>query len=451
MTNVSLFAAALWFAVGAAGRSAGAVAADVASSDRPSLSTSSLLSSYYLKLIGRSVSQKTTDVDQLSMASSVRVKKNFLSKFESFLYRHNENKYEHITAVGFSGDRTWGGAYLPRSFMRRLIEEGAEQCASDDYQDTLPSGMSIVTNYVKETTDAHLDVNPTTSKHINNDVGVVFLNTHEDATFVVGDKAVPIEEGTLIMFPGGSVPHHIEMKKEGGFVHMLGPFEVGGSHGTVGQVVGASRQLITALVAVGSDGATGGVASFIVKRRRQLEGEGGTNPDTNSKEGATGEMYVFGYHNGIDPSGMKNQTLEIQFHGFNLDEIDTACSTGSCTVELNDNAKTCDDSNDSEENRVILVEDLVKAVSEIGYIDVGRNVEELFDRPISIHGNNGTVLACAIFAEIEDISTAAEILTESEDISAVSDSPSGAMGSTAGLAAFVILFSSFFTSIAFSL
>ena len=130
----------------------------------------------------------------------------------------------------------WGGAYLPRSFMRRLIDVGAKQCASKEYDDALPNGMNILTNYIKETTDPHLDINPTTSKHINNDVGVVFLNTNEDAVFIVGNEEFPIEEGTLITFPGGSVPHHIEMKKKkGGFVHMLGPFEVGGSHGTVGQ------------------------------------------------------------------------------------------------------------------------------------------------------------------------------------------------------------------------
>ncbi len=137
---------------------------------------------------------------------------------------------------------------------------------------------------------------------------------------------------------------------------------------------------------------------------------------------------------------MKNQTLEIQFHGFNLDEIE-ACSTGPCTVELNGNANSCDDSNVSEETRVILVENLVKAASEIGYIDVGRNVEELFDLPISIHDSNGTALACAIFTEIEDVSPAA----------AAAYSPSGAMGSTVGLTALLVFVSSFVASVVLSL
>ena len=130
-----------------------------------------------------------------------------------------------------------------------------------------------------------------------------------------------------------------------------------------------------------------------------------------------------------------NRTLEVQFQYFNLDDIVTPCRSGSCTVEVHEKATTCDDSNiDSEANRVILLKDLANAASEIGYINVGRNIEALFDRPISIRDNNGTVLACTIFTEIEDINTAA------------ADSPSGAMGSTVGLAALVVLVSSFVTS-----
>ena len=152
----------IWYAGVTADKSAGA-AAEVVTSDVSSLSTSSLLSSDIKLDIHPS---QPTDVEQLSMASSVRVKKNFLSKFEPYLYRHNENKYQHVPAVGCSGDRMLGGAYLPRSFMRRLVEEGAEQCTSDEYEETLPLGMNIVTSHVKETTDAHLDVNPKTVKHI---------------------------------------------------------------------------------------------------------------------------------------------------------------------------------------------------------------------------------------------------------------------------------------------
>ncbi len=145
-------------------------------------------------------------------------------------------------------------------------------------------------------------------------------------------------------------------------------------------------------------------------------------------------MLIFGYRNGTHPSGMKNQTLEIQFRDLNLDEIE-ACSTGSCTVEVDENAINCDDSNDDvEETRVVLHEDLVKAASEIGYIDVGRNVEELFDLPISIHDDNGTALACAIFTEIQDVSPAT-----------AADFPSGAVGSTVGLTALFILVASFVT------
>lgn len=127
------------------------------------------------------------------------------------------------------------GAFLSKSFLQKLVEVGGEQCPSENYEKSLPSGVHILTNHVKESTDSHVDCNPTTLNRIENDDGVVFLNTNPDARFIVGDEEFPVEEGALIMFPGGSVPHHIKMKEgdDDGFVHMLGPFEVGGSHGVV--------------------------------------------------------------------------------------------------------------------------------------------------------------------------------------------------------------------------
>jgi hypothetical protein len=143
-----------------------------------------------------------------------------------------------MPAVGFSGNRMWGGAYVPNSLLRRLVEEGGEQCPSEEYENSLPSGVHILTNHVTETTDPHTDYNPTTLESIENDVAIIFLNTNPDATLMVnGEYAADVEEGTLAIFPGGSVSHQIEMKeKDGGFVHMFGPLEVGGSHGTVGQI-----------------------------------------------------------------------------------------------------------------------------------------------------------------------------------------------------------------------
>ncbi len=85
------------------------------------------------------------------------------------------NRYEHQSLPGCKNDyvRQLGGAYIPQSFMCRLVEV----CPSDEYEANLPSGMHILTSLVNGTTDAHVDVNPKTRELITNDVGVVFLNT----------------------------------------------------------------------------------------------------------------------------------------------------------------------------------------------------------------------------------------------------------------------------------
>lgn len=171
--------------------------------------------------------------------ASVRMVRNFLTTKESETYRRKEKMYERIPANGFSGDRTWGGAHLGKCFFERIYDTGAGECLSESLRASLPrSGMDILTNHVTESTDAHVDYNPITLERIAsaNDVGVVFLNSNEDATFFVGKEEFPVEEGTLLMFAGGSIPHHIEMAKEDGYVHMLGPFEIGGSFGIVGQI-----------------------------------------------------------------------------------------------------------------------------------------------------------------------------------------------------------------------
>ena len=294
-----------------------------------------------------------------------------------------------------------GGAYLPRSFMRRLIDVGAKQCASKEYDDALPNGMHILTNYIKETTDPHLDINPTTSKHINNDVGVVFLNTNEDAVFIVGNEEFPIEEGTLITFPGGSVPHHIEMKKKkGGFVHMLGPFEVGGSHGTVGH---GSRKLSGHSYGSSCNrSAANSRCGYIVGgevKFNSFDGEDANQESTNTSTSpsgmhVTGEVHVYGYINGTDPNGATNLTLEVQY---NLEGLGTACNNGSCSVEVNTEADSSCDSlidrvDESVGNRVLLT-DLSQEGMGMVYVDIGTPIAQLFDRPMSVRrGSDGTVL-----------------------------------------------------------
>ena len=390
----------------------------------------------------------------INVASVVTVTKNFLSKEETALYRRNENKYQRKPAVGFSGNRMWGGAHLLKSFMRKLIEEGGEQCPSEEYEKSLPSGVSILTNHVTETTDAHVDYNPTTLERIQNDVGVVFLNSNPDATFLVGDEEYPVEEGTLLMFPGGSVPHHIEMKeKDVGFVHMLGPFEVGGSHGTVGAVIaGYDWWFVESTQKAVVDLTT-------TKARRVLQVEGDEQGSTNTSSTAnqywaniTGKIIVTGFADGIDSNGNTNHTLEVAYKIGGLGDL--SCSIKECLhVEIKDDPAYCDgveigqlenDEPDPAEvvNHIILnIQSLLGNMDEagvaesmlenvqaalgnidinigkilsllgiidesgfaegVGYIDIGKPVSHFFDTPMALHHHDGTILACSIFTEVK--------------------------------------------------
>ena len=255
----------------------------------------------------------------------MRITENFLSESEIRHYRREGSRLAiGKPAVGFSGDRTWEEVFVPKEILRRLINKGAEQCISQEYEDTLPAGVHILTNHVKETTDPHVDYHPVTGERIENDVAVVFLNTNEDATFVVAGKyGIPIEEGKLVIFPGGSVSHHIEMKnerKEGGFVHMWGPLEVGGSHGMVGQV---SRQLQYGWPWGALGETQQGTAEFTTRssrRRKRMVNEG---DDTANSE-ITGEVIITGYTDGIHPNTREtNHTLEVPF---NLTGLDDSCN-----------------------------------------------------------------------------------------------------------------------------
>lgn len=352
-------------------------------------------------------------LEPFNAAYDVSITEKFLSESE---IRHYRREWSRLAigkpAVGFSGDRTWEEVFVPREILRRLINKGAEQCMSQEYEDTLPAGVHILTNHVKETTDPHVDYNPVTNKRIQNDVAVVFLNTNEDATFVVGKYSIPIEEGKLVIFPGGSVSHHIEMKNEkkgGGFVHMWGPLEIGGSHGTVGQV---SRQLKWSWLA--NDLYQEGTAQYTDRRRqrqRMIE-EGDDTANTSSTDAEiTGFVTITGYKDGIDPSGEKNNTLEVKYKL-------KGCN-GECTVlEVEDNPNFCDEveigelDNDNSEGDVDIIEDISITDDVVEYINVNTSVSTFFDRPIVVQGPKGRVLACAVFKEITsnytDVSSEAE-------------------------------------------
>ena len=407
----------------------------------------------------------------LNMASAVTVTRNFLSEDETALFRLNENKYQRMPAVGYSGNRTWGGAYLPRSFLHKLVEVGGQQCASEDYKKSLPAGVHILTNHVTETTDPHVDCNPTTFERIENDVAVVFLNSNPDATFYVEDEGYPVEEGMLITFPGGSVfhhiemekphphhikmkkPHHIEMmkkkkesgkkKKDSGSVHMLGPVEVGGSHGLVGKRYkpepperGQQR-----------------FVSYINQNQRfwrMLEVFGSEHNSTTTSStpqqygtNITGYITVTGYRDGIDFNGVTNHTLEVAYR---LEELGSLnCSAVNCVFSADiiknqpnfcESAKigqimnsTNDDAAGSqtflEITSLSLLDDIGQALDGVDlqseimtlfenfnidipdviegavYINIGKPVTYFFDAPMALHRQDETMLACSVFTEVE--------------------------------------------------
>ena len=88
---------------------------------------------------------------------------------------------------------------------------------------------------------------------------------------------------------------------------------------------------------------------------------------------------------------------------YNLEGLGTACNNGSCSVEVNTEADSSCDSlidrvDESVGNRVLLT-DLSQEGMGMVYIDIGTPIAQLFHRPVSVRGSDGTVLNCAIFTE----------------------------------------------------
>jgi hypothetical protein len=236
-------------------------------------------------------------------------------------------------------------------------------------------------------------------------------------------------------------------KKKGGFVHMLGPFEVGGSHGTVGH--GSRKLSIHFYGSSCNRSAANSRCSYIVGgelKFNSFDGEDANQESTNTSTSpsdthVTGEVHVYGYINGTDPDGGTNLTLEVQY---NLEGLGTACNNGngSCSVEVNTEADSSCDSlidrvDESVGNRVLLT-DLSQEGMGTVYIDIGTPIAQLFNRPMSVRSSDGTVFNCAIFTEHKN--KTASVAT------GTGNSPSGAMGSTVGLVALVVLVASFAAS-----
>jgi len=390
--------------------------------------------------------------------------RNFLTTKESETYRRKEKMYERIPANGFSGDRTWGGAHLGKRFFERIYDTGAGECLSESLRASLPrSGVDILTNHVTESTDAHVDYNPITLERIAsaNDVGVVFLNSNEDATFFVGKEEFPVEEGTLLMFAGGSIPHHIEMAKKDGFVHMLGPFEIGGSFGIVGQII-ARREYGWLNAKAYSSGYTGYQPLWVGSSpplRKLAENE--TQQVTNQTPWSiTGQITMMGYKDGIDQDGNKNHTLEL---AYDLEGFDPSCVESCFYVKLKDgSANFCDelvsgrvDSDDPDitertgSNQQIWDEIVATADDDgksqgVANVNIKFPVNLLFNYPMVIYNStDGTILNCEIFKEIAPEAEYGEIDTKDTSASGGNISSPVTVGVVLGLATVVAVASIF--------
>jgi len=392
--------------------------------------------------------------------ASVRMVRNFLTTKEAETYRRKEKMYERIPANGFSGNRTWGGAHLGKRFFERIYDTGAGECLSESLRASLPrSGVDILTNHVTESTDAHVDYNPITLERIAsaNDVGVVFLNSNEDATFFVGKEEFPVEEGTLLMFAGGLIPHHIEMAKEDGFVHMLGPFEIGGSFGIVGQI-NARRDLEWYADGGTAYGGSTGYTFWSTSPLRKLA-ENETRQVTNQTPWPiTGQITMMGYKDGIDQDGNKNHTLEV---AYDLEGFDPSCEESCFYVKLKDgSANFCDelgsgrvDSDDPDitertgSNQQIWDEIVATADDDgksqgVANVNIKFPVNLLFNYPMVIYNStDGTILNCGIFKEIAPEADDGEI--DTKDISGGNVSSPATAGVVLGLATVVAVASIF--------
>ncbi|KAL7458306.1 hypothetical protein ACHAWC_009859 [Mediolabrus comicus] len=229
------------------------------------------------------------------------------------------------------------------------------------------------------------------------------------AKLVIRDEMFDVEEGTLVIFPGGLVHHHIEMMKGGsGFVHLLGPFEVGGSHGFVGTVCGV---LDVSSFSISRSQKSAHANFHSQKQNRQLEG----GEVKNSSNAVTGDIFVTGYTNGTDQDGAENHTLLVEW---NLGGLYTDCGMGSCFhVEIKDDPTFCDNvaigqlesdvhESESEEesddgNHVILKNISHTEVAQgESFINIKKPIEHILNFPAVVHGHDGAVLGCDILTEI---------------------------------------------------
>lgn len=168
----------------------------------------------------------------------LKITPNFLSRDEIRYFRDVElDRNSPITFHGVT--------IMPSSILRRLPRdaETMEDCeanqmvvANEAVSDEEGPSAAIMTKMLTSTTPLHYDrhrstggiigCDPTTEVNatIEGEVGFIFLNSNENATFVhYRDGKVPVVSGSLITFDG-NIPHHTVIS--GGVVQLAGPFHL---------------------------------------------------------------------------------------------------------------------------------------------------------------------------------------------------------------------------------
>ena len=99
----------------------------------------------------------------------------------------------------------------------------------------------VQTTFLSGTSNYHQDHKHNDGTLVEEEVGLIVLNTNSDAYFDHPDMKVPIREGAFIRF-NGSDPHRTVVNK--GNVHLLGPFDIK-SFGKVGSSFGPTLYCCT--------------------------------------------------------------------------------------------------------------------------------------------------------------------------------------------------------------
>jgi hypothetical protein len=182
-----------------------------------------------------------------AQASGVSVVAGFLQESEE---ESGKNSFLQLATPGSGcqvAGRNKGEAYLSSSFIKALkknagvlssifIDTRLDASTSDDEE---MIGRIVQTTILSSSSNKHVDHHPPSADGRrgrpldDNRVAFVLLNTNKDAFFDHGDMSIPILEGSLVHFDGGT-PHNTVINS--GVVSMIGPFEVRGLKSVGGEV-----------------------------------------------------------------------------------------------------------------------------------------------------------------------------------------------------------------------